>query len=50
MQLHIEDLIFRWTRAGTPIISSMKYSISRVTTDPELINYFNKKLRSKFYP
>jgi len=33
MQLHIEDLIFRWTRADVPIISSMKDSISRVTTE-----------------
>ena len=27
MQLHIEDLIFRWTQAGAPIIPSMKDSI-----------------------
>jgi hypothetical protein len=29
MQLHIEDLIFRWTRAGAPLIPSMKDSILR---------------------
>ena len=46
----IEDLIFRWTRAGAIIIPSMKYSIGRVTTDPKLIKYFEDKLRPKFYP
>ena len=50
MQLRIEDLIFRWTRAGAPIIPSMKDSIERVTNDPELILYFYQKLRPKFYP
>ncbi|MBT6646245.1 MAG: hypothetical protein HOB51_01820 [Thaumarchaeota archaeon] len=50
MQLKIEDLIFRWTRAGAPITPSMKDSISRVTTDPKLIKYFEEKLRPKFYP
>jgi len=48
MQLHIEDLIFRWVRAGAPIIPSMKDSIERVTKDPELILYFYQKLRPKF--
>ena len=48
MQLHIEDLIFRWVRAGAPITPSMKYSIGGVTTDPTLIEYFYKKLRPKF--
>ncbi len=50
MQLHIEDLIFRWTQAGAPIITSMKDSIERVTQDPELTLYFYQKLRPKFYP
>ena len=50
MQLHIEDLIFRWVRAGAPIIPSMKDSIERVTKDPELREYFWEKLRLKFYP
>ena len=50
MQLKIEDLIFRWTRAGAPITPSMKDSIRRVTTDPKLIKYFEEKLRPKFYP
>ena len=50
MQLHIEDLIFRWTQAGAPIIPSMKDSIERVTKDPELTLYFYQKLRPKFYP
>gem|GEM_PF-2375232 len=50
MQLRIEDLIFRWTRAGAPIIPSIKDSIQRVTKDPELIVYFEKKLWPKFYP
>jgi hypothetical protein len=50
MQLRIEDLIFRWTRAGAPITPSMKDSIERVTTDPELILYFYQKLRPKFFP
>ena len=50
MQLKIEDLLFRWTRAGAPITPSMKDSISRVTTDPKLIKYFEEKLRPKFYP
>jgi len=50
LQLKIEDLIFRWTRAGAPIIPSMKDSIERVTKDPELIEYFYEKLASKFYP
>jgi len=49
MQLHIDDIIFRWTRAGTAIIPLMKYSTSRVTINPELINYFNKKPMPKFY-
>jgi len=48
MQLHIEDLIFRWSRAGAPIVPSMKDSIERVTTDPTLIKYFEEKLRPKF--
>ena len=48
MQLKIEDLIFRWTRAGAPITPSMKDSIERVTTDPKLIKYFYKKLWPKF--
>jgi len=50
LQLDIEDLIFRWTQAGTPIILSMKDSLNRVITDSELIEYFYKKLRLKFYP
>jgi len=50
MQLRIEDLIFRWTRAGAPIAPSMKDSIRRVTTDPELILYFYQKLRPKLCP
>ena len=50
LQLKIEDLIFRWTQAGTPIVPSMKDSLDRVTTDSELIEYFYKKLRPKFYP
>ena len=50
MQLHIEDLIFRWVQAGAPLGPSMKDSIERVTTDHELIMYFYKKLRPKFYP
>ncbi len=50
MQLKIEDLIFRWVRAGAPIGPSMKDSIERVTKDPELILYFYQKLRPKFYP
>jgi len=50
MQLRIEDLIFRWTRAGAPIVPSMKDSIMRVTTDTELILYFYQKLRPKFCP
>jgi hypothetical protein len=45
LQLKIEDLIFRWTQAGTPITPSMKDSIGRVTKDPTLIEYFYKKLR-----
>ena len=48
LQLKIEDLIFRWTQAGAPITPSMKYSIGRVTKDSKLIEYFYKKLRSKF--
>jgi len=48
MQLKIEDLIFRWSRAGAPIIPSMKDSIGRVTSDPTLIEYFWEKLRPKF--
>ena len=48
MQLHIEDLIFRWVRAGAPIIPSMKDSIERVTKDPDLQDYFWEKLRPKF--
>ncbi len=50
LQLHIEDLIFRWTQTGAPITPSMKDSIGRVTKDPELIMYFYEKLRPKFYP
>jgi len=50
LQLKIEDLIFRWTQAGAPIIPSMKDSIERVTKDPELRGYFYEKLTSKFYP
>ena len=50
LQLKIEDLIFRWIQAGSPIIPSMKDFIDRVITDPELIEYFYKKLRAKFYP
>ena len=49
MQLHIEDLIFRWTQAGARMGPSMKDSIERVTKDPELILYFYQKLRPKFY-
>ena len=49
MQLHIEDLIFRWVQSGAPIIPSMKDSIERVTKDPELIMYFYQKLRPKFH-
>ncbi len=49
MQLHIEDLIFRWVQAGAPLVPSMKDSIERVTKDPELILYFYQKLRPKFY-
>jgi len=48
MQLKIEDLIFRWVRAGAKIGPSMKDSIERVTKDPELILYFYQKLRPKF--
>ncbi len=48
MQLHIEDLIFRWVRAGAPIIPSMKDSIERVTKDDKLREYFWEKLRPKF--
>ena len=44
MQLHIEDLIFRWVQAGAPIIPSMKDSIERVTKDDELREYFWEKL------
>ena len=50
LQLKIEDLIFRWVRAGAPLDESMKDSIERVTKDPELILYFYEKLRPKFYP
>ena len=50
MQLHIEDLIFRWVQSGSPIVPSMKDSIERVTKDPELILYFYQTLRPKFYP
>ncbi|PBO84343.1 MAG: hypothetical protein COA77_09955 [Thaumarchaeota archaeon] len=50
MQLHIEDLIFRWTRAGAPITPSMKDSIERVTKDDKLREYFWEKLRPKFMP
>ena len=48
MQLHIEDLIFRWTQAGAPIIPSMKDSIERVTKDDKLREYFWERLRPKF--
>ena len=48
LQLKIEDLIFRWTQVGAPITPAMKYAIGRVTKDPKLIEYFYKKLRSKF--
>ena len=48
MQLKIEDLIFRWARAGAPIVPSMKDSIERVTKDDKLREYFWKKLRPKF--
>jgi len=47
MQLKIEDIIFRLTRARAPLIPSMKDSIGRVTKDPELIEYFYEKLRPK---
>ena len=50
LQLKIEDLVFRWTRAGAPIGPSLKDSIERVTEDPELIEYFYEKLTPKFYP
>jgi len=48
MQLKIEDLIFRWSRAGAPIVPSMKDSIERVTKDDKLREYFWEKLRPKF--
>ena len=48
MQLHIEDLIFRWVRAGAPVIPSMKDSIERVTKDDKLREYFWERLRPKF--
>jgi hypothetical protein len=48
LQLKIEELIFRWTSAGAPIIPSMKDSIERVTKDSELREYFWEKLRPKF--
>ena len=48
IQLHIEDLIFRWVRVGAPIIPSMKDSIERVTKDDKLREYFWEKLRPKF--
>ena len=48
MQLQIEDLIFRWTRAGAPLIPSMKDSILRVTTDDKLRVYFWNRLSPKF--
>ncbi|MBT5201758.1 MAG: hypothetical protein HOK63_07020 [Thaumarchaeota archaeon] len=49
MQLHIEDLIFRWVQAGAPIIPSMKDSIERITKDDNLQAYFWERLRPKFY-
>ena len=48
MQLRIEDLIFRWSKAGAPIVPSMKDSINRVTGDEKLREYFWMKLRPKF--
>ncbi len=48
MQLHIEDLIFRWTQAGAPITPSMKDSIERVTKDEKMREYFWDILRPKF--
>ena len=48
LQLKIEELIFRWTSAGAPIIPSMKDSIERVPKDSELREYFWEKLRPKF--
>ena len=48
MQLHIEDLIFRWERAGAPIIPSMKDSIERITKDKKLREYFWDILYPKF--
>ena len=48
MQLHIEDLIFRWVQAGAPIIPSMKDSIERVTEDVTLRECFWERLRPKF--
>jgi hypothetical protein len=48
MQLHIENLIFRWVQAGAPIIPSMKDSIERITKDENLREYFWEKLRPKF--
>ena len=48
MQLHIEDLISRWSKAGAPIVPSMKDSIVRVTGDEKLREYFWMKLRPKF--
>ena len=48
MQLHIEDLIFRWVQAGAPIVPSMYDSINRVTKDEKIREYFWKVLRPKF--
>ena len=48
MQLHIEDLIFRWVQAGDPLVPSMKDSIERVTKDEKLREYFWEQLRPKF--
>ena len=48
IQLHIEDLIFRWVQSGAPIIPSMKDSLERVTEDVTLREYFWDILRPKF--
>jgi hypothetical protein len=48
IQLHIEDLIFRWTLAGAPIIPSMKDSIDGITEDEKLREYFWEQLLPKF--
>jgi len=48
LQLKIEDLIFRWTGAGAPVIPSMKDSIERATKDHKLREYFWENLRPKF--